>query len=276
MSARYYVAHAATTIDSPSGPVRLTTGDSLRWDDSLGSSPPLITAGGPLSDPMTEAEYVAWMQTQRLVKYAEFVEAVREQAFHPTDPTKAARFPGGIIHSFAGTLGADWSAEAVIDVLSRAFLVEWDPQHLFDHQLHVKWNEAPIYDPPRHREAHFDVKQPVVEDLDGAPLPPSCQAGGDVFYAVRAWMRSVLSDDIDLDIELRTLLIALAPHVKADDAIDWESVCQRAMAVCAGAGAPGDATLPEACEWLAYQIHGPTLQPRLAGDRRRWTRLWRR
>lgn len=150
----------------------------------------------------------------------EFVAAV--QAFrrvsveHPEgDPELLAEFPGGVVHSFLGGMGADWSADAVVELIAEAETVSWAGNLFPGHDLRV----AVLRD-GRRLVYTFDVRQPGLG----------------------------------------------APSDREDYGIDWRGVVDRASAVAVGAGAPDDATLPEQVEWLAHELHGPTLRPAAEPD----------
>lgn len=53
---------------------------------------------------------------------------------------------------------------------------------------------------------------------------------------------------------------------QSGEGFDWRGIVDRASAVAVGAGAPDDgATLPEQVEWLAAELHGPSLRAREDG-----------
>lgn len=91
-----------------------------------------------------------------------FVDAVRAAAFHPASEEHPdwGRYPGGIVHSFAGAIGADWSADSVAAAVESAADVSWEPGDPFGHELRVE-----LHEDGRVRVLRFDVRAPA-----GAPV----------------------------------------------------------------------------------------------------------
>lgn len=96
-----------------------------------------------------------------------YVAAVRERAFKGDpgmllernldgDPDLLEWFPGGVVHSFAGAIGADWGADAVVAAIESAHEVAWEPGAFAAHELRVE-----LHDGPRVRVLHFDVPAPA-------------------------------------------------------------------------------------------------------------------
>jgi len=81
----------------------------------------------------------------------EFKDAATAQAFTVTDP-EMSDYGRTLVHSFAGSFGADWDLPSVLAAIDDAAEVRWVPGHWLEHDLKISG--------PDGRRICFAVKAP--------------------------------------------------------------------------------------------------------------------